>query len=283
MCNETVIAQTFSKELAAEYGKVVGNYSLWSNLTIFWGAGTNLHRTPYNARNHEYYSEDAMLTSGQAVAYITAGKDYGCIIAPKHLAFNDTEINRTGVAVFMTEQQARENELHGTQAAIEDAGALGVMTAFNRVGVYTANAHTGLLMNILRKEWGFKGLESQDFIQGANYAVLKEYAMNGGTMTCNTGDSTMAAVSEKWDYWTVENVSKDTALLSAIKQAMTWQAYALANSNAMDGYAPTTHLVSVRTWYDNALTGAQVAFAVLTVLSAAMYINTVRKSKSKKN
>ena len=109
------------------------------------------------------------------------------------------------------------------------------MTAFNRVGVYTANAHTGLLMNILRKEWGFKGLESQDFIQGANYAVLKEYAMNGGTMTCNTGDSTMAAVSEKWDYWTVENVSKDTALLSAIKQAMTWQAYALANSNAMDG------------------------------------------------
>ena len=283
MCNETVIAQTFSKELAAEYGKVIGNYSLWSNLAIFWGAGTNLHRTPYNARNHEYYSEDAMLTSGQAVAYITAGQEYGCIIAPKHFAFNDTEINRTGVAVFMTEQQARENELRGTQASIEDAGALGIMTAFNRVGCYTANAPTGLLMNLLRKEWGFQGLESQDFIQGANYAVLKEYALNGGTMTCNTGDSTMAAVSEKWDYWTVENVSKDTDLLSAIKQAMTWQAYALANSNAMDGYAPTTHLVSVRTWYDNAITGAEVAFAVLTLLCAAMYINSVRKSKSKKN
>ena len=283
MCNETVIAQTFSKELAAEYGKVIGNYSLWSNLAIFWGAGTNLHRTPYNARNHEYYSEDAMLTSGQAVAYITAGQEYGCIIAPKHFAFNDTEINRTGVAVFMTEQQARENELRGTQASIEDAGALGIMTAFNRVGCYTANAHTGLLMNILRKEWGFQGLESQDFIQGANYAVLKEYALNGGTMTCNTGDSTMAAVSEKWPYWTVENVSKDTDLLSAIKQAMTWQAYALANSNAMDGYAPTTHLVSVRTWYDNAITGTEVAFAVLTLLCAAMYINSVRKSKSKKN
>lgn len=56
MVNEPVIAQTFSKQLAAEYGQVIGNYSLWSNLTIFWGAGTNLHRTPYNARNHEYYS-----------------------------------------------------------------------------------------------------------------------------------------------------------------------------------------------------------------------------------
>lgn len=283
MTNETVIAQTFSKEMAAEYGKVIGNYSLWSNLTIFWGAGTNLHRTPYNARNHEYYSEDAMLTSGQAVAYITAGKEYGCIIAPKHLAFNDTEINRTGVSVFMTEQQARENELRGTQASIEDADALGVMTAFNRVGITDANAHTGLMVNILRNEWGFEGLISEDFIMDANYVALKEFAMNYGTMSCNTGESTMEAVSAKYSYWTVENVSQDADLLAAVKQCMTYQAYALANSNAMDGYAPSTKLVSVRTWYDNALTGAQVAFAVLTVLSAAMYVHSVRKSKSKKN
>ena len=279
MVNETVIAQTFNKDLANEYGKICGNYSLWSNLTIFWGCGTNLHRSPYNARNHEYYSEDAVLTSGQAVAFISGGKEYGVIIAPKHLAFNDTEINRTGVSVFMTEQQARENELRGTQAAIEDAGALGVMTAFNRVGITATNAHTGLLKNILRGEWGFKGLESQDFIMNPNYAVLKEYALNGGTMTTFTGENTMAAVSEKFAYWTTENVGQDTELMSAIKQAMTWQAYALANSNAMDGMASSTRLVSVRTWYDNALVAVQVVFAALTVLAAAMYVLNDRKSK----
>ena len=279
MVNETVIAQTFNKDLANEYGKICGNYSLWSNLTIFWGCGTNLHRSPYNARNHEYYSEDAVLTSGQAVAFISGGKEYGVIIAPKHLAFNDTEINRTGVSVFMTEQQARENELRGTQAAIEDAGALGVMTAFNRVGITATNAHTGLLKNILRGEWGFKGLESQDFIMNPNYAVLKEYALNGGTMTTFTGENTMAAVSEKFAYWTTENVGQDTELMSAIKQAMTWQAYALANSNALDGMASSTRLVSVRTWYDNALVAVQVVFAALTVLAAAMYVLNDRKSK----
>lgn len=261
------------------YGKICGNYSLWSNLTIFWGCGTNLHRSPYNARNHEYYSEDAVLTSGQAVAFISGGKEYGVIIAPKHLAFNDTEINRTGVSVFMTEQQARENELRGTQASIEDAGALGIMTAFNRVGITAANAHTGLLKNILRGEWGFKGLESQDFIMNPNYAVLKEYALNGGTMTTFTGENTMAAVSEKFAYWTTENVGQDTELMSAIKQAMTWQAYALANSNALDGMASSTRLVSVRTWYDNALVAVQVVFAALTVLAAAMYVLNDRKSK----
>ena len=279
MVNETVIAQTFNKDLAADYGRVIGNYSLWANTTIFWGIGTNLHRLPYNARNHEYYSEDAVLTAGQGTAYAAAAMEYGVIIAPKHLAFNDTEINRTGVSVFMTEQQARENELRGTQGIVENAHVLGVMTAYNRVGITQDNAHTGLTKNILRNEWGFQGLISEDFIQDANYVVLKEAVLNGVTMSCNTGDNTMAAVSEKYPYWTVEAVSQDTTMMTALKQAMKYQNYALANSNAMDGMASNTKLVSVRTWYDNALTAAQIVFAALTVLAAAMYVLDERKSK----
>ena len=77
------------------------------------------------------------------------------------------------ISAFMTEQKLRENELRGTQASIEDAGALGVMTTFNRIGCTAGNAHNGLLMNILHKEWGFQGLMSEDFIQDANYSVLK--------------------------------------------------------------------------------------------------------------
>lgn len=279
MVNETVIAQTFNKDLAADYGRVIGNYSLWANTTIFWGIGTNLHRLPYNARNHEYYSEDAVLTAGQGTAYAAAAMEYGVIIAPKHLAFNDTEINRTGVSVFMTEQQARENELRGTQGIVENAHVLGVMTAYNRVGITQDNAHTGLTKNILRNEWGFEGLISEDFIQDANYVVLKEAVLNGITMSCNTGDNTMAAVSEKYPYWTVEAVSQDTTMMTALKQAMKYQNYALANSNAMDGMASNTKLVSVRTWYDNALTAVQIVFAALTVLAAAMYVLDERKSK----
>lgn len=279
MCNETVIAQTFSKELAAEYGAVIGNYSLWSNLTIFWGAGTNLHRLPYNARNHEYYSEDPILTAYQAAAYIEAGKEYGCIIAPKHFACNDTEINRSGIASFFNEQKVRENELRGTQATIEDAGALGVMTTFNRIGCTAGNAHYGLLMNILRKEWGFKGLMSEDFIQDANYSVLKEAVHCGVTMTCNTGDNKIAAVSSKWPYWTVENVSKDAVLMQDLKNVMLWQNYALANSNAMDGLSQSSRVVDVRTWYDNALTAAWILFAVLTLAAAAMYVKNASKER----
>ena len=278
MGNATVIGQTWSKELAEEFGKLCGNYSLWSNLTIYWGAGVNIHRLPYNARNHEYYAEDSVLTAGQGNAFVQGGLAYGLIIAPKHYAFNDTEINRTGVAVFMTEQQARENELRCYQSIIQN-GALGVMTAFNRVGCLTANSHTGLMIDILREEWGFKGLISEDFIQSANYSTLKEYVINGGTMTCNTGESTMEAVSAKWDYWTLENVSKDAKLLAALKQSMLWQNYAIANSNALDGISASSRLETVRTWYDDALTGLQIGFGVLTLFSFVMYAVSFRKRK----
>ena len=279
MANETVIGQTFSKQLAAEWGKAVGNYSLWANTAIWWGVGTNLHRTPYNARNHEYFSEDAVLTAGQGAAIIKAGHDYGVLIAPKHLAFNDTEINRTGIAEFMTEQAARENELRGTQSCIEDANALAVMTTYNRVGCVTSNAHTGLLLNILHKEWGFKGLMSEDFIQDPAYTKIHMAVHNGVTMTCNTGDNTMAAVEAVWPYWSVENASQSEELLTDLKQAMLYQNYALANSNAMDGMSTSTHVEKLNTWYDNLITGLRIGFGVLTVLCAAMYLLGLKKKE----
>lgn len=279
MANETVIGQTFSKQLAAEWGKAVGNYSLWANTAIWWGIGTNLHRTPYNARNHEYFSEDAVLTAGQGAAIIKAGHDYGVLIAPKHLAFNDTEINRTGIAEFMTEQAARENELRGTQSCIEDANALAVMTTYNRVGCVTSNAHTGLLLNILHKEWGFKGLMSEDFIQDPAYTKIHMAVHNGVTMTCNTGDNTMAAVEAVWPYWSVENASQSEELLTDLKQAMLYQNYALANSNAMDGMSTSTHIEKLNTWYDNLITGLRIGFGVLTVLCAAMYLLGLKKKE----
>ncbi len=279
MANETVVAQTFNKELAREFGQEMGNYSLWANLTIWWGIGTNIHRLPYNARNHEYFSEDPVLSSYQGAAVIEGAQEYGMIAASKHLAFNDTEVNRSGVAVFMTEQKARESELRATQATVEKAKALGVMTAFNRVGVTAANAHVGLLQNILHKEWGFYGLMSEDFIMNPGYVHLKEAVLNGVTMSCNTGDNTMEAVSAVYTYWTEENVAGDATLQQALKDAMTMQNYALANSNAMDGLTADSHLIRVRTWYDNLLTGLQTGFGLLTLAALIMYGRSCRKKE----
>ena len=279
MPNETVIAAAFNKDLTKEFGEVMGNYSLWANLTIYWAASANIHRLPYNARNHEYYSEDPMLSSGMSRSFVEGAAPYGVIISIKHFAFNDTEINRSGIGTFMTEQKAREGELRCFQATVESGLCHGAMTAYNRVGCIASNAHEGLIKNILHEEWGFVGLVSEDFIMDPNYVHLKEAVMNGVTMSCNTGDNTAAAVAEKYSYWTAENVGKDAKLLKALKEDMKKQAYALANSNAMDGYAPSTHLENVNTWYDNALMAAKIIGAVLTILCLFAYYKAGKAKK----
>lgn len=274
MANNIVVAQTFNKELAKEWGETVGNWSLWSNCTILWGISANLHRLPYCARNLEYYSEDPVLSSFLAAAQTEAEQRYGVIASVKHFAFNDTEMNRTGVAPFMTEQKAREGDIRAMQSPIEDAKALGVMTAYNRVGCYTDNAHTGLQKNILHGEFGFYGLISEDFIMDPVYASLKEAVLNGITMSCNTGDNSLAAVAAYYPAlnWNEATVGADANLQQALKNAMKMQNYALANSNAMDGVVSSSHIEVVQTWYDKLLTGLNIAFAVLFVLCGFMFI-----------
>ena len=279
MSNETVIAQTFNKELAAEYGKAVGNYCLWSNTHILCGPGINLHRIPYCGRNHEYYSEDSVLAQYQAANYIEKAQEYGVIMAPKHFAFNDSEINRTGLATFMNEQTARENGLRAVQASIEDAGDLGMMTSYSRSGCTAGNAHYGLLMNILRKEWGFKGLMTEDFITDANYAVLKEAVHCGVTATCFSGDDSVDAVSAAFEYWTMDRVGKDAVMLKDLQNAMKYTLYAISHSSALDGINENYRIESIRTWYDNALLALQLVFAALTIISVIMYVKSIKKKR----
>ena len=65
----------------------------------------------------------------------------------------------------------------------------------------------------------------------------------------------------------------------ALKEGMKQQAFALANSNAMDGYAPSTHLENVNTWYDNALNAVKIIGAILTILCLFAYFKAGKAKK----
>lgn len=120
---------------------------------------------------------------------------------------------------------------------------------------------------------------SQDFIMDPVYASLEDSVHSGVTMLTFTGDNNMTAVNETFSDWTVDAVSKDATLLEDLKNVMLYQNYALANSNALDGFSSNTRIESVRTWYDNLITGLQVLFGVLTVLTVVMYIKNVKKKE----
>ncbi len=267
MCTETMLGCTFSKQIASEWGKLMGNDGLWSGNYLIWACAGNLHRCCFNGRNFEYFSEDPMLVSGLAAAEVAGASKYGVIVAPKHFAFNDQESMRSGLAQYMTEQRAREGELRAFRAAIEDSGCLGVMTSFSRVGATPVNGSWGLLREILRNEWGFKGILSTDMANNSGY-FRAEMCMYGGiTMIADfsTGE-TMTEVLESWPYLTEAVVAKDATLVGYLRQNLIYQLYAFAQSATQN-----IKTESVTPWWEMALNAGTIGGFGLAAVFAGLY------------
>lgn len=289
----TNLAYSWNKELAYRNGElIIGESSLVFNLPIIIGPAANLHRHAYNGRGVEYYSEDPILSGYIGSAAVQGAQSKGTLVNVKHIAFNDQEINRSGIAVFMNEQKAREMELRNLQQLIEgkgkpasfetddskaDAytqGALGVMTSYNRIGAVASSANAAVMVNILRNEWGFTGYNVTDFTSVSPHAAPKESVLAGTTAFCGFGNQGVT-------YWDADTLSKDRNMLLAIKQNVHYALWALANSNAMNGVNSTTHTENVMTWWRAAYIAAIAVTGVVTAGGVVGYITVrVRGAKS---
>ena len=248
-----IVAATFSPFLQEEEGRLIGNDALWTGYHVWFGPGMNLHRTPYNGRNLAYYSEDGILT-GLASTYVhRALNRYGVVTNTKHFAFNDQETNRDGIAVFMHEQAARENELRGYQMAIRDGGLKGLMTAFNRIGCTHVGADKGLMNGILRGEWGFKGFVMTDSVKSSKYFLSRETLM--------AGNDQMLGGSNNGKVWgmTEDAVKQDIVVQAALRETYHRKLYVHVNSNLLNGMTD-----------DSASRGGQVWWVTLLMVMIGM-------------
>ena len=287
----TNLAYTWNKELAFRNGELIlGESTLMFNYPIMIGPGVNLHRHGFNGRGAEYYSEDPILSGYTASAVVQGAQSKGTIVNLKHLAFNDQEINRSGIAVFMTEQAARELELRNFQQAIEangkpasmadnaniyNEGALGVMTSFNRIGAVAPSANKGVCQDILRDEWGFKGYSVTDFTGVSMKAMPKESVLFGTVAFCGFGGAV--------DYFNGATLMADPQMAAAMKQDIKYILYPLVNSAAMNGADPTTHRVEIETsWralYHNIQLGSGIATGVFALAWIACAVLGGKKKK----
>ncbi len=285
---EPTVAAAFNAPLVEDQGKIFGEDNLWGKNPIMWAPGMNLHRTPFNSRNHEYYSEDAVLTNRLGVAFVKGGLEKGSILAAKHFAFNTQESFREGLIQFMEEQSAREKELRAFQGIVEDidyvnsagkvVNALGIMTSFSRTGVCNVNAHTGVIKNILRGEWGFRGLISTDFVSAGNYFNPQDCVINNVTFMAASGAEGLLA--SNWTDYTVENVRKDPSMMTALYDNMHYYMYAIANSSALNGIAPGDVVqLNFTSWWQIALLAAGGVLAAATVAICAVLIAFGLKKK----
>ncbi|MDD6302098.1 MAG: glycoside hydrolase family 3 C-terminal domain-containing protein [Bacillales bacterium] len=254
--NAPLIAATFDKEIQREMGQLIGDHSIWNGGATIWAGGANLHRSPYEGRTHEYFTEDPILSAYALQEMVSGGRERGCLIGPKHFAFNAIEFNRYGLSEYMTEQTARETELRSFQKAYESGECLATMTAFNRIGCSNLNAHEGLMQNILRKEWGYKGLISTDMVNGQNYFLPGECILGGVTMMAN-GKGAIADLKTEWVDYEATNIAKDKLLNEHLHTNMKYQWYSYANSNLLNGLDASTKVINVTpSW--------QIMFNVLT-------------------
>jgi beta-glucosidase len=157
------LAASFDPELAKAFGNVIGQEARTRNKNIMLCPGLNIMRTPLNGRNSEYFGEDPFLAARMAVGFINGMQQNGVAACAKHYALNNQEANRGSVNAKVDERTLREIYLPAFKAAVTEAHALTVMTAYNRVNGQYCSENDFLLNTVLKKEWGFQGLVMTDW------------------------------------------------------------------------------------------------------------------------
>ena len=221
----TQIAATWDQDLQHEFGLAIGNDAIASNTSGWYAPGINIHRTPFGARNYEYYSEDGVLTGLCSAAVCRGVESKGMHAYIKHFVMNDADTNRAAngcVAVYGTEQAAREIYLKPFQYSIEKGSARGIMLTMCRVGWQYTYGSYPLMTAICRDEFGFTGCYITDYTTTMKGAGSDMYLAAGGNLVHATAEQTLSDVKSGW-------------CRAYIREAVHGILYNTANSLAMNG------------------------------------------------
>lgn len=181
----TCLAATWNPEMAALYGKSVGEEARYRRKDILLGPGCNIYRTPLNGRNFEYLGEDPYLASTLIVPYVRELQKNGVAACVKHFALNNQEKWRGHIDVEVSDRALYEIYLPAFKAAVQKGDAWSVMGSYNRVRGEHA-CHNDLLLNrILKGEWAFDGCVVTDWggAHDTREAVFNGLDIEMGTYT----------------------------------------------------------------------------------------------------
>lgn len=192
------IGASWNLELVRQMGVALAEETKTKSARVLLAPTVNIHRSGLNGRNFECYSEDPMLTSALAVAYIEGVQSQGIAATIKHFVGNESEIERQTMSSDIDERTLREIYLPPFEAAVKKAGVWAIMSSYNRLnGVWTSENHW-LLTELLREEWGYDGIVMSDWF-GSH---TTEASVTGGLdlempgPTRDRGEKLVAAVRE---------------------------------------------------------------------------------------
>ena len=173
------MANSWDPALGEEVGRALGEETAANRVNVLLGPGLNVKRSPLCGRSFEYFSEDPYLSGKMAAAYVRGIQENGIAACPKHFAVNSQELRRMASNSVLDERTLRELYLTAFEIVVKEAHPKSIMSAYNKVNDIYANENHHLLVDILRKEWGFDGAVVTDW-GGSNDHV--EGVKNGSTL-----------------------------------------------------------------------------------------------------
>ena len=208
----TAIAQSFNTELAEAFGDIVGEEMEKFGVHLWLAPALNIHRSILCGRNFEYYSEDP-LVSGEVAAAITRGvqKHKRCGTTIKHYAANNAETNRYCNNSQVSERAMREIYLRGFDICIRKSQPKAVMTSYNLLNGIHTSEHRGLIEDVLRGEFGFKGIVMTDWVMTIMTSSKSKYRNALSDEVAKAGGELFMPGTKK-DYERVLKALKDGTL-----------------------------------------------------------------------
>ncbi|MEM1436844.1 MAG: glycoside hydrolase family 3 C-terminal domain-containing protein [Pseudomonadota bacterium] len=159
----SAMASSWNPGLVERIGTALAEEAKTKGVSVLLGPTINLQRHPLGGRNFECYSEDPLLTGRIACAFIRGVQSQGVAACAKHFVANEAEVERHSISSVVDERSLRELYLRPFEMAVRDADVWTVMSAYNRINGRFASSHEPLLLDLLKREWGFAGYVVSDW------------------------------------------------------------------------------------------------------------------------